>query len=96
MSGPSQPVIKGYVDDIRAAAVREGRDPADILIFVMFTAITATTQAAAEEKYAEYRQYVSTDGALSLMSGSGAPAIIATALAVRLMPSSILSRVSLS
>jgi len=69
VSGPSQAIIKGYVDDIRAAAVASGRDAADILIFLMFTAVTATTQSAAEEKYAEYREYVSTDGALALMSG---------------------------
>lgn len=69
VSGPSQGVIKTYVDDIRAAAVREGRDPADILIFLMFTAVTAPSQAEAEQKYAEYREYVSSDGALALMSG---------------------------
>jgi len=69
VSGPSQSIIKGYVDDIRAAATRHGRDPADILVFLMFTAITAPTQAAAEDKYAEYRQYVSSEGALALMSG---------------------------
>ncbi len=69
VSGPSQAIIKRYVDDIRAAAVAEGREPHDILIFLMFTAVTAPTQAQAEEKYAEYREYVSTDGALALMSG---------------------------
>lgn len=69
VSGPSQAIIKHYVDDIRAAAVGAGRDPHDILIFLMFTAVTAPTQTQAEEKYAEYREYVSTDGALALMSG---------------------------
>lgn len=69
VSGPSQSIIKSYVDDIRAAAVSEGRDGADILIFLMFTAVTAPTQAEAERKYAEYREYVSSDGALTLMSG---------------------------
>ena len=69
VSGPSQAIIKGYVDDIRAAAVHNHRDPADILVFLMFTAVTASTQGAAENKYTEYRDYVRTDGALALMSG---------------------------
>jgi FMN-dependent oxidoreductase (nitrilotriacetate monooxygenase family) len=69
VSGPSKAIIKSYVDDIRAAAASAGRDPADILIFLMFTAVTAPTQSEAEQKYAEYREYVSTDGALALMSG---------------------------
>ena len=69
VSGPSKAIIKSYVDDIRGAAVSAGRDPADILIFLMFTAVTAPTQSEAEQKYAEYREYVSTDGALALMSG---------------------------
>ena len=69
VSGPSQSIIKGYVDDIRAAAADSGRDPAQILIFVMFTAVTDPSAARAEDKFADYRAHVSTDGALALMSG---------------------------
>ncbi|MBX9607130.1 MAG: LLM class flavin-dependent oxidoreductase [Gammaproteobacteria bacterium] len=69
VNGPTPAIVKSYVDDIRATAVSVGRDPADILIYAMFTAITAPTQAEAEDKYAECRGHVSLDGALALMSG---------------------------
>ncbi|MGE3849172.1 MAG: LLM class flavin-dependent oxidoreductase [Gammaproteobacteria bacterium] len=69
VNGPTSAIVKSYVDDIRATAASLGRDPADILIYAMFTAVTAPTQAEAEDKYAECRAHVSLDGALALMSG---------------------------
>ena len=69
VNGPTAAIVKGYVDDIRATAAAHGRDPADIVIYTMFTAITAPTRGAAEDKYAECRAHVSVDGALALMSG---------------------------
>ncbi len=46
-----------------------GRDPAEILIFTMMTVITDTTAERARDKHADYLRYVSTEGALTLMSG---------------------------
>ena len=69
INGPSRRAIAPIVADIRKRAVAVGRDPAEILIFTMMTIITAPTDTAAEAKLAEYRDHVSEDGALALMSG---------------------------
>jgi FMN-dependent oxidoreductase (nitrilotriacetate monooxygenase family) len=69
INGPSKRVIAPIVADIRKRAAAAGRDPAEILIFTMMTVITAATGAAARAKLADYRSYVSEEGALVLMSG---------------------------
>ncbi|HET6183373.1 MAG TPA: LLM class flavin-dependent oxidoreductase [Acetobacteraceae bacterium] len=69
INGPSKRVIAPIVADIRRRAAEAGRDPAEILIFTMFTVITDTTAARAQSKYEDYLSYVSTEGALALMSG---------------------------
>lgn len=69
MSGPSVTVLKPRVADIRRLAAEAGRDPAAIRIFAMATVVTGPTDAAAEAKLADYRRYVSPEGALTLMSG---------------------------
>jgi FMN-dependent oxidoreductase (nitrilotriacetate monooxygenase family) len=69
INGPSKKVVAGIVADLRHRAAACGRDPAEILIFTMMTAITAATRAEAEDKLADYRRYVSEEGALALMSG---------------------------
>jgi FMN-dependent oxidoreductase (nitrilotriacetate monooxygenase family) len=69
INGPSKEVIGPIVADIRRRAAAAGRDPAEIIIFTMMTVITAETEAAAQEKFAEYRAHVSEEGALVLMSG---------------------------
>lgn len=69
MSGPSPQAIAPRVADIRRLAAEAGRDPAAITIFAMATVVVAQTDAAAEAKLADYRRYVSAEGALTLMSG---------------------------
>jgi alkanesulfonate monooxygenase len=69
MSGPSKQVIAPLVADIRRGAARHGRDPAEILIFSLVTVVPGRTEAEARAKYADYRRYVSYEGALALMSG---------------------------
>jgi alkanesulfonate monooxygenase len=69
MSGPSKQVIAPLVADIRRGAARHGRDPAEILIFSLVTVVAGRTEAEARAKYADYRRYVSYEGALVLMSG---------------------------
>ncbi len=69
INGPSKRVIAPIVADIRRRAASLGRDPAEILVFNMMTVITDTTPERARTKHDEYSRYVSTDGALTLMSG---------------------------
>jgi FMN-dependent oxidoreductase (nitrilotriacetate monooxygenase family) len=54
--------------DIRAGAAAQGRDPGDMLGFVQFAVIVGRSDAEAQEKLAEYRQYASSEGALAHMS----------------------------
>src|SRR6201992_3669785 len=69
MSGPSAKVIAPRVTGIRELAAKAGRNPAEILMFSMFTAILGKTDAEAKAKYDDYRSHVSPEGALTLMSG---------------------------
>jgi alkanesulfonate monooxygenase SsuD/methylene tetrahydromethanopterin reductase-like flavin-dependent oxidoreductase (luciferase family) len=57
------------VADIRARVRQHGRDPDDILIFLGVCIIVDRTEEAARAKEREYRQYMSTEGALALLSG---------------------------
>jgi alkanesulfonate monooxygenase len=54
---------------IRELAAQAGRNPAEILMFSMFTVILGRTDAEAKAKYDDYRSHVSPEGALTLMSG---------------------------
>ncbi|WP_454684209.1 LLM class flavin-dependent oxidoreductase [Ancylobacter moscoviensis] len=69
VSGPSAAVIAPRVAAIREAVRAAGRDPATVRVFSMMTVILGTTDAEAAAKLAEYRSYVSHEGALALMSG---------------------------
>jgi alkanesulfonate monooxygenase len=69
INGPSQKVVGAIAADIRRRAAEAGRDPADIAIFTMMTAICAPTRAEARAKYEEYAALADGDGALALMSG---------------------------
>jgi FMN-dependent oxidoreductase (nitrilotriacetate monooxygenase family) len=69
LSGPSRKVVAPRVADIRARARQHGRNPDDILIFLGVCIIVDRTETAARAKERDYRQYVSTEGALALLSG---------------------------
>ena len=69
INGPSQKVVRDIATDIRARAVKAGRDPNDLAIFTLMTVITAPTKKEAQAKHAEYLNYISEDAALALMSG---------------------------
>jgi len=69
MSGPSAKIIAPRVAAIRELAAKAGRNPAEILMFSMFTIILGRTEAEAAAKYADYRRHISPEGALTLMSG---------------------------
>ncbi len=57
------------VDDIRAKAAAEGRDPYGVKIFILLTAVTAPTDEEARAKYDELIAYASYEGALALYGG---------------------------
>ena len=69
INGPTRREIAPIVVDIRRRAALLGRNPAEIQIFTMMTIIPGRTRAEAEEKLADYREYVSEEGALALVSG---------------------------
>src|SRR5260370_26934337 len=69
MSGPSAKIIAPRVAAIRQLAAKAGRNPAEILMFSMFTIILGRTEAEAAAKYADYREHISPEGALTLMAG---------------------------
>src|SRR5271168_3607051 len=69
MSGPSAKIIGPRVSAIRALAADAGRNPAEILMFSMMTIILGRTEAEAKAKYEDYRNHISPEGALTLMSG---------------------------
>jgi FMN-dependent oxidoreductase (nitrilotriacetate monooxygenase family) len=69
VAAPSKPALKKTVASLRAAATAAGRDPRALKIFNMQTAIVDATDAKAQAKYRELREYVSFEGALALLSG---------------------------
>jgi long-chain alkane monooxygenase len=69
VSGPTPQIVAGPVRALRTAAAELGRDPRSIKVFTMVTPIVAETRDAAVAKLDEYRQYVSTSGALALFGG---------------------------
>src|SRR6202790_1024257 len=69
MSGPSAKIIAPRVAAIRELAAKAGRNPAEILMFSMFTIILGRTEAEAKAKHADYRNHINPEGALTLMSG---------------------------
>ena len=62
--------VRDIVADIRARAKAIGRDPYDIKMFVGATVVVAPTDAEAQDKLAEYREYASSEGALAHYSAS--------------------------
>jgi FMN-dependent oxidoreductase (nitrilotriacetate monooxygenase family) len=69
VSGPSQTVLRGYVDGIRAATVAAGRAADDVLIYAQALIITGATEQEAQAKLAEYRRHIDIEAALALLSG---------------------------
>jgi hypothetical protein len=69
VAAPSKVLLKKTVADIRRRAAEAGRDPRSILIFNLQTVIVGETDREAQAKWQEYKQYVSYEGALALLSG---------------------------
>ncbi len=69
VAAPTRAILKNQVADLRQQAVAAGRQPGDVLVLNQLTVIVAPTDAEAQAKYREYREFSSQDGALTLMSG---------------------------
>ncbi len=69
ISGPSQTVLRGYVEGVRASARAAGRRPEDLLVYAQALIITGETEAAARAKLEDYRAHIDIDAALTLLSG---------------------------
>jgi FMN-dependent oxidoreductase (nitrilotriacetate monooxygenase family) len=69
VSGPDKEKLKNLIADIRKQAVAAGRGAYDILVFGLITIIVDETDEKAQAKFEEYKQYVSYEGALALLSG---------------------------
>ena len=68
--GADKRITRDIVADIRGRAAAHGRDPKDILIFYNRAAVVGRTRREAEEKYREYHQHASIEGALAHFSSS--------------------------
>jgi len=70
VNGQGRAGVRKIVDDIRAQAVQRGRAASDIKVFLGATVIAGRTEAEAEEKFADYRRYVSSEAALAHAAAS--------------------------
>src|ERR1700680_4015675 len=68
--GADKRITREIVADIRGRAAANGRDPRDILIFYNRAAVVGRTRREAEEKYREYHEHASIEGALAHFSSS--------------------------
>ncbi|HEY9104183.1 LLM class flavin-dependent oxidoreductase [Chitinimonas sp.] len=69
ISAPSRAILKKQVDGIRSAAVAAGRRADEIRIYGQALIVTASTEAEAQRKFADYREHVDVEAALALLSG---------------------------
>lgn len=69
VAAPTRHILRNQVADLRRQAEAHGRKGSDLLVFNQLTVIVAPTDAEAQAKLREYREYASQDGALTLMSG---------------------------
>ncbi|WP_201326128.1 NtaA/DmoA family FMN-dependent monooxygenase, partial [Burkholderia sp. E168m23] len=70
VNGQSKAAARAATLDIRAAAARQGRDPASIKIFAGVSVVTAETELLAREKFDEYRRYASPEAGLAHFASS--------------------------
>lgn len=69
ISAPGKEATARYVQNLRTQARALGRNPEHIKVFSLATVIVAETREAAQAKYDDYTQYISYEGAMTLLSG---------------------------
>ena len=67
--GNNPQVQSGVVDQLRQQASMNGRDPKDLKVIGGLSVIVGNSDREAKEKFEDYRQYGSHQGALALLSG---------------------------
>lgn len=70
VNGQKKEGVKEIVSDIRAQAVGLGRSADDVKVFLGATLIIGRTEKEAQEKFEDYRKYVSSEGALAHAAAS--------------------------
>lgn len=70
VNGQKMEGVRAIVDDIRTKAVELGRLTSDIKVFMGATIVTGRTAKEAQEKFEDYRRYVSSEAALVHASAS--------------------------
>ena len=69
IGAPTIATAKATVDKLQEDIDRAGRSKEEIKILTMFVPIVGKTEAEAKEKYKDYQQYISAEGALALFGG---------------------------
>ncbi|KAK7419634.1 hypothetical protein QQX98_003225 [Neonectria punicea] len=69
VGGQTPEAVRRTVDNIRAVAAKEGRDPNHIKVLVGINIIIAATDEEAKAKREEYLKYADEEGALALFGG---------------------------
>jgi len=64
VNGRKKEDVRAITEDIKARAVAKGRSAEDIKVFLGATLVLGKTTAEAQEKFEEYRRYVSSEAAL--------------------------------
>lgn len=69
VAAPTKAKLAETVDNLRTSLRAAGREPEDVLVYALLTIITDVDDTTAQAKAREYREYASSEGALTLMSG---------------------------
>jgi FMN-dependent oxidoreductase (nitrilotriacetate monooxygenase family) len=69
VSGNTPEDLRPSVDDVRALAAKQGRDPKSIKVITLLGTIIGDTEEEAQAKYADFQKYASETGALALFGG---------------------------
>lgn len=68
LSAPGKTVIRDTVSDTRRRAALAGRNPADLLFFMLLTVVVGRTEEEARAKLDDIERHVDLEGALALFS----------------------------
>jgi FMN-dependent oxidoreductase (nitrilotriacetate monooxygenase family) len=69
VANPSAAIVRKFTVDVRALANEAGRGGDALKVFSLATIIVDETDEKAQEKYNEYKKYISYEGSLALVSG---------------------------
>lgn len=70
ISGQNKAATREQVDKVRASAVAAGRNPQDIKVFMGLNVVVGKTEAQAQAKLAEYREFASAEAGVAHFAAS--------------------------